>query len=236
MYAHRGFALIASAPTSRFGNALWWAAFVIGSAVLAAHLTLIELGNLPNNPISLHASPVVERYVHPLFSQNWNFFAPSPISVDVTVMARAEQCGAAGRCTLTDWVDVSDPLIEKVRADRLTSLEIVQLMLSNAAIEFQNKAAQASYTQVVVRGKKYFKPLVPHRVDIIDAVIISRTSAAAIRLMHPTTRFHRLQFGLATYVFPRFSHRGAPDRPQEASFMRTEWTDFPNDISPFAPR
>lgn len=209
---------------------------MLGSAALSAHFVLIELGNLPNNPVSLYASPVVERYVHPLFSQNWNFFAPQPISIDVTVLARAEQCGAGGRCTLTNWVDVSDPLIDKVRADRLTSLEIVQLMLSNAAIEFANKAAQAPYAQIRYRGKSYYKPLVPDRVDFIDSVILSRTSAAAIRLMYPNTQFRRIQFGLASYVFPRFSHRQNPDRPQEASFMRTEWTAFPNDIAPFAPR
>lgn len=227
--------MTASVPTPR-GNALWWIAFIIGSGVLLAHLTLIELGNLPNNPISLQASPVVERYVHPLFSQNWNFFAPTPISLDVTVMARAEQCGAAGRCTLTDWIDVSDPLIDKVRADRLTSLEIVQLMLSNAAIEFQNKAAQAPYAHFHYKGKAYYNPIVPDRVDFIDSVIISRTSAAAIRLMYPTTRFRRLQFGLATYRFPRFTRRSEPDRPRDASFMQTEWTPFPNEITPFAPR
>lgn len=223
-----------SAPPRR-GNVLWWSAFLAGTAVLFTHLTLIELGNLPNNPVSLRASPVVERYVHPLFTQNWNFFAPQPIAFDVTVMARAEACATNGRCTMTGWIDVSDPLIDKVRADRLTSLEIVQLMLSNAAIQFVNKASEAHDVQVTYHGKRYYKGLVPHRVDFIDAVILARTSAAAIRLMYPKTRFRRIQFGLASYFFPRFTHRRNPDRPQEGSFMQTEWTGFPNDITPFAP-
>ncbi len=220
---------------TRSQTTLWWLAFILGCGVLLVHLTLIELGNLPNNPVSLSASPIVERYVHPLFSQNWNFFAPQPISVDVTVMARAEECPLLGRCSITEWYDISNPLIAKVRQNRLTSLEIVQLMLSNAAVEFQNKAAQATYAQFHYKGKQYFKAIVPDRVDYIDSIILSRSSAAAIRLMHPTAHFRRLQFGLASYVFPRFTHRHDHDQPKAASFIQTEWSPFPNDIAPFAP-
>jgi hypothetical protein len=214
--------------------AAWWFAFAVGCALTAAHLTLIELGNLPSNPITFAASDVVERYVHPLFVQNWNFFAPEPISTTVTVWARAATCDRHGHCTPTAWHDISDPLIESERQNRLTSLEIVQLMLSNAAIEFENRAAAAGKLHRQ-KGQPDDGRTLAYAIDPLDAMIIARTSAAALRHTYPTKSFDRIQFGLSSYAFPRFTHMREPDRPLAAPIVPAAWDRFPNGIAPFAP-
>jgi hypothetical protein len=218
----------------RLRGVTWWFAFAVGCALTAAHLTLIELGNLPNNPISLAASDVVERYVHPLFVQNWNFFAPEPISMTVTVWARAATCDRHGRCSATGWHDISDPLIESERQNRLTSLEIVQLMLSNAAIEFENRAAAAGKLHHQ-KGQSDAGRTLAYSIDPLDAMILARTSAAALRQTYPAKRFDRIQFGLSSYPFPRFTHMREADQPLSAPIVPAEWNTFPNDIAPFAP-
>jgi hypothetical protein len=172
--------------------------------------------------------------VHPLFSQNWNFFAPVPISEDVTIQARAERCTGRGACVLTPWYDISDPLIEKIRHNRFSSLEIIQLMLSNAAVEFTNKAGGSALGRRSIRGKNYYRNGISDSVDPVDGTILSRSSAAALRLIYPGVRFSRVQFGLEVYEFPRFTKRQEPDRPQDASFFTTEWQPFPNNIATFA--
>jgi len=119
-------------------NPLFWIVLAFGVAAVSFHLGMIELANLPNNALSLKFSPIVARYVHPLFVQNWNFFAPTPIDASVTVYARAQTC--TGRsCTVTPWYDISDPLIDSERQNRFSSVAMIQLMLSNAAIEYKNK-------------------------------------------------------------------------------------------------
>jgi hypothetical protein len=217
-----------------YGDVLWWLAFCCGSLVLVMHFALIELSNLPSNPISLSMSDAVSAYVNPLFTQNWNFFAPTPIASDIIVKARAKACGR-GKCQATPWLDISDPLIAKIRENRLSSLGIIQQMLSNASVQFDNTIQKSEQAHVHLNGKVYYKRVVPVSIDPYDAVIIQRTSAAALRLMYPQKNFQYVQFGLARYEFPRYTQRNQPDKPEDATFLLTDWKPFPNDIAVFAP-
>jgi hypothetical protein len=213
----------------------WWTAFTACAILLVAHFSLVELGNLPVNPVQVQFSTIIEPYVHPFFVQNWNFFAPNPIAEDIVVVARVERCTARGKCVTSGWIDVTDPLIDSVRKNRFSSLGMISLMLSNAALEFHNDMLKSPDAKRTIHGRLYLKADIPYTIDPIDAVVVMRTCAAAIRSTNPRIHYEKLQFGLIDYVFPRFSHRNEPDNLNGITVVATSWQPFPNEVAPFTP-
>lgn len=214
---------------------LWWPAFLAGFALLIFHFTIVELGNLPLNPITVALSRVIDPYMHPLFLQNWNFFAPDPVSEDISVIARAKRCERPKACVMSAWFDVSDPMIESQRRNRFSSVAVVQLMLSNAAVELNNKITGDPSLRVKINGTDYIKSEIPMSADPVDEIIIVRTAASAIKSIDPTVRYDQIQVGLFTYKFPRFSKRLEPDDIRSGSLIKTSWTRFPMDVALFVP-
>jgi hypothetical protein len=216
-------------------NVAWWLFFILACAAFVTHFTLVEFGNLPEDPIQVRLSTWIEPYVHPLFLQNWNFFAPSPISEDVGVVARAQTCTTGRGCTMTPWINISEPLVQSMRRNRFTSLELIQLMLSNAAVEFHNQLEKSPAAHLKKGGKTYIKALIPESVDQIDAMIIERTSAAALKRMSPGTHYDFIQAGITDYTFPRFSKRAQAKQPENATLFAMNWHRFPREIATFVP-
>ena len=208
---------------------LWWALFVTCLVLFVIHFTFVEVTNLPLNPLQVEFAPAMDPWLHPLFQQNWNFFAPQPVDRDVTVLARTRACATSQpRCLPSSWSNISSPLIDAVRRDRVGSLSLIELMLANAANEFSNRASAASQ-----RMHRAVLGQVDDAVDPLDAVIILRTSAAALKAESPRQRFAGLQFALHVYQFPRFSRRDEPNHPQSGKLVTTNWVPFPNDIATF---
>ena len=58
---------------------IWWLLFTLFSAALVMHFAVLELFNLPTNPIQLPIRDRIIGYVNPYFFQNWNFFSPHPV-------------------------------------------------------------------------------------------------------------------------------------------------------------
>lgn len=221
---------------SRISTAIWWAAFALSGALFCLHFTLTELGNLPENPIKVGMSKWINAYETPLFLQDWNFFAPNPIDGDITIFARVQPvCDYATKCSPSQWYDIEDPLIESIRRNRLSSLALIQLMLSNSAVELNNQIMGSKVMNWTAHGRSYWRPIIPSQIDPLDQEILERTSASAIRGMNPNVRFAKIQVGLRQYTFPRFSRRNLPDRQVAGRLFRTNWVAFPNDIAPFAP-
>ncbi|MFF3020658.1 DUF5819 family protein [Streptomyces sp. NPDC057939] len=78
----------------------------------ALHLAMLFLNNAPANALSRQHAALINRYVAPEFTQEWQLFAPNPQSSNVHVQARAQVLapdadGRPGRFTETDWVDLT---------------------------------------------------------------------------------------------------------------------------------
>ncbi|KGN37579.1 DUF5819 family protein [Knoellia subterranea] len=86
----------------------------------ATVLTVYPLSALvlagPKTPITFELYPVVASYMHPYFPQNWNLFAPDPISEERGAIARF-RCTETGEPT--EWVNITQRGIDKVHASRL---------------------------------------------------------------------------------------------------------------------
>ncbi len=90
------------------------AALVVGGALLCAHMTMAALSQAPLNPAKLVYGDRVAEYLDPYFSQNWQLFAPTPLSDDRGVLARA----ACADGSVTQYYDVSARGVEKVQSSR----------------------------------------------------------------------------------------------------------------------
>lgn len=69
----------------------------------------------PKTPISFDVYATVASYMHPHFPQNWNLFAPDPISEERGALARY-RCRESQ--APTDWVNITARGVEKVQGSR----------------------------------------------------------------------------------------------------------------------
>ena len=75
------------------------------------HVLATVLYVAPVNPLTPLYRPGVDRYMTPLFSQNWNLFAPEPATSSLQFWYRCQS--AEGR-----WSGWKDPIIHLIRQHR----------------------------------------------------------------------------------------------------------------------
>jgi hypothetical protein len=118
----------AGRPTRRWSRALVAGTVVATAAVVAMHLAATFLYNAPANAVSEKYASQVSTWMNPLFAQNWQLFAPNPISENVELRARASM-SANGR--ITPWVDISAMDAAQITDDPLPG-QVAENELRNA--------------------------------------------------------------------------------------------------------
>jgi hypothetical protein len=90
------------------------------AAVIGLHFLTIWLYLTPNNPLKLALWNPIHSYVHPLFAQNWQLFAPNPIAHDETMhlKVRWREAGSE-KIWETDWLDITTPIFQKIHRTRI---------------------------------------------------------------------------------------------------------------------
>lgn len=176
---------------------LWYASVATLSLVLAVHFFFIFLYTLPLNPITAQYH-TINKYVRPLFNQDWQLFAPKPLSTNDVVRVRGEYLVGV-RTRVTPWVDISDSLISDVQKNRFSSQQIPELMVSN----LENFIV--SQSGVFNKGTKSSKNSAQYRPSF-EYKILSRYSAAFLQNMYPTVHFDKIQLALTVSVPPNFLH------------------------------
>ncbi|MEU1278758.1 DUF5819 family protein [Streptomyces sp. NPDC005805] len=106
------------------------AALLVGGALLGVHMTVAALSQAPLSPAKLVYGDAVAEYLDPYFSQNWQLFAPSPMSDDRGIIARAT-CGDG---SVSEYYDVSAEAMAKVQDSRFfpsRDVRVVSAALQN---------------------------------------------------------------------------------------------------------
>lgn len=144
--------------------------------LVAIQLTAAFLYNAPSNVISKAYAAQVSWWMTPLQMQNWQLFAPNPMSENVEIDARASVGPAA---TVTPWVDISAIDAAATSGDPAPSHMTMNAM-RNAWLKFSEthtanglpdanaplaSTAQA-YLQNLVLG--YLRPREPESIDSIQ--------------------------------------------------------------------
>lgn len=95
-----------------------WAFLGIAVALamfLVVHFAATAISVFPPNPASASHTAKVHGYLAPYFVQSWRLFAPDPGGPSFVLLV---QCRGTDGST-TPWLDVTTPLFESTRANRL---------------------------------------------------------------------------------------------------------------------
>ena len=223
------FKSISIVKSQRQKSVVWWGLFCIGSLLFVAHFLIVQIMNMPLNPVKLKYYSYFSGYVNPYFTQDWAFFAPQPISNDVSVFIRGK-IKERGGAKLTPWFDVSDTLIDSAKGNPLSPFGSVSLALSNAAIQFLNREADSM--QVSHRSPNR-APLRRRRspegvVDPWDKEVMTRIGTAALLTRYTRANLDQVQVGIRIYSFPRFTKRAQPDDPSKGVLTKLKWQKAPD--------
>jgi len=202
----------------------WWAAFSACGLVLMLHFSLVQLYNMPLSPLQLRFINQLSSYVNPFFSQKWSFFAPTPIDRSYSLVARARYVDKhSDQPGTTDWFDVSDPLIDALRKNRLTPLFDMEIGVSNALISVVNALPSNPDDTYSKDGRTYIRPTIPAATSPLDMMVLRRTALAMLEVAYPGKRFQQIQLGVVVGVFPRFTERHDPGSRTQWSFFSVDW-------------
>jgi hypothetical protein len=100
------------------------AALLAGAALLGAHFFIAAFSQAPLSPAKIKMHGVISGYLQPYFTQNWSLFAPNPLQNDEGIIARAKCADGA----VTDYYDVTGPLIKETQGDRFFPSRTVRLV------------------------------------------------------------------------------------------------------------
>lgn len=190
---------------------------------------------MPTSPLKVSLFDIDSSYVYPYFAQNWSFFAPNPIDRNRILVCRGRYVEPNSDKILTSqWVDVTDPLIDDVRRDRLGPLSLIELMVANSVQGYSTVLAEDPRSQIRRNGSVYLKTIVSSDIDPNDLTVLTRMSAAYLLSSFPRTRFVSIQVGILTHIFPRFNDRLSNDNGNKNNEMiRVSWRSMP-ELSAFS--
>ncbi|MEU0370841.1 DUF5819 family protein [Streptomyces sp. NPDC006283] len=81
---------------------------VVGVLIaVAVHSAMLFLNSAPSNSLSRQHVVGIGKYINPEFTQNWQLFAPDPMSTNIHVQARVKVMRPNGEPFTTGWVDLT---------------------------------------------------------------------------------------------------------------------------------
>lgn len=211
---------------------LWWTSFCTLVGICCLHFACILLFNLPINPIIVGRGQLLNGYIKPYFQQTWDFFAPSPNDRNYFILARAVYAGPSNNSLVTQWYNISEVLLEPVKANRLSPLFQVELGLANASEDYVNYLGSVPSLSHDDHGQSVLNTDLPGGLVPVTSEYISRTSAATLMRLHPELRFQKLQTAIFVNRFPAFTKRTDFYDESAGSLSSTPWITFPT-VSPF---
>jgi Family of unknown function (DUF5819) len=106
---------VISAVSARRAYAIIALTCLVSGAVLAWHFSMTFLYVAPRNPIYDRLDKVVNAYMVPYFTQNWQLFGPDPLEEDRSVLVRAKVIDTSNQEQVTPWLDVTSAEFAEVK-------------------------------------------------------------------------------------------------------------------------
>ncbi|HEV2639207.1 MAG TPA: DUF5819 family protein [Actinocrinis sp.] len=121
-----------AAPTAWWSRALVALVAVLTAGLVGLHLGATFLYNAPSNPVSQKYAGPLRDWMTPVFTQNWQLFAPNPLSEEIDVQARGS---VAGSGQVTAWRDLSVADVQATVHNPVPS-QVTLNALRNAVLEW----------------------------------------------------------------------------------------------------
>jgi hypothetical protein len=183
------------------------------TGLLTIHFLMTFAITLPPTPLTTEYGKAIESWIHPYFTQNWSFFAPTPPTEDDFVIAQYRYVAASGETVESPWINLSRTLNEATQRDRVSSLAIVQGTITNAYCD-------------LVRGPlfkdgKLDQKMVNHLVEVHRQPPCLHALERAAMSCYRITSFKgtpvEVRVGLMNHKFPRFTQRNKRDNQATAN-------------------
>jgi len=97
---------------------------------LLFHFSIVALFVAPDNPISHTHKQEINEYIHPLFSQSWNLFAPNPINGNHTLEFQFSFIDEKKDTTYSAWYDVMSSVSSTRKSLFFSPLQRVEKYIS----------------------------------------------------------------------------------------------------------
>lgn len=184
-----------------------------------AHFSMTLAYCLPATPLTTQYYAHIKSWIYPYLTQNWSFFAPNPPNKDDYVLVQYRYQNPSGQVVDGPWINLSRTFNTACQQNRLSSLEIIQLMTSNAYSEATRSAIfKDGKIDNEVLVKEFSSGQLPSSFRALVRTGMAYFPKAGIE---GTPLSLRLAF--LHHEFPRYTHRDEPD-PQDE---HNEITTFP---------
>ncbi|NPC91741.1 DNA-directed RNA polymerase subunit beta [Bacillus sp. WMMC1349] len=109
--------------------------FIVICILFVFHFSLTALYVLPFNPIKNKINAPILAYMHPLFAQNWQLFAPNPLSRDTYVNVQVRDKNGEE----SSWIDISTPLYDANHKNRISPINTLVRLGTGAYMQTVNE-------------------------------------------------------------------------------------------------
>src|ERR1700722_11085514 len=107
------------------------------TAAIAFHVLALILWNLPPNALKWTVGRPLERYIVPIFLQQWNFFAPTPGGYSQQTFVRY-RIGNAAKSDVTPWIDAASLFPSEMQNNPLSPLSFSRTLYFSLNVEIGN--------------------------------------------------------------------------------------------------
>lgn len=196
----------------------------------------------PVNPISLDLHPQVNSYIAPLFQQNWQLFAPTPVNEERGFLVRARVSESNGEIRTTEFYDFTSPLVNEIHARRLfpprkprmVSNTMQLLGFKDPIADRLRKYVEDLSVEQLAEGNTTLQVTEEHRPLPLtpSEAQVYRTGVETVRLVASKAAHDRwgdniieIQVRIVVNEFPPFSQRGANNVVGEVTIQDLGWLE-----------
>ena len=207
-------------------RALLWTVLAIHFGMTLAYLT-------PYNPIKVRILSTVQGYMHPLFEQSWQLFAPDPVMDTRVLMVSCRLRQADRRRVETSWADITTPYWEAHYRNRLGPADRVARAHTNAArLVYRVDPLALKLRQRRPEDDPGYDTLraalreAEDRDRGMGVEVLNRAASAHCDALHGPDRTEAVRVRLTVLTFPRFSRRRSPDADGTLHHTDFDWAPY----------
>jgi hypothetical protein len=176
--------------TERAGLRFRRLAALVLPLVVLCHFGLVALTIVAPGLVPTAAQPIVEAYLVPFFNQDWRLFSPRPDVHDYAAFARGG-FRSGERLESTPWLDLFEPLVVAVQANRL-SPDGVRLEILHKTTLFTILAA-SPFGEVRLGREAIVEHWATIEHQPASLIVLERLASVALREAHPGRSFETVQ-------------------------------------------
>ncbi len=204
--------------------ALWLVILLLG-ALSAGYLANTFLYLTPPNPVKARLLPVIYGIQHPLFTQNWHLFAPSPIRTNFVLTVRCR----VGRA-ISSWHDVTTPLLTRHHLTRTSPMgrvlrvqqNAIHLMLGWSPDDWKPLICRRDSRRALCRGQD---PSSTARREM-GRIVLRRVAATACDAHMGRARSDAVQVRILIHTPPPWSLRHLPASAGSTRYLTLPWEAY----------